>query len=260
MDKGWSTKLTCISLLCIIAVAGCYEPEPAPYIVGETPPLVLPPAQAPPPKHRLIGRSVQGRPIMVRILGAGEDTILVMASIHGNESAGTPLVSQLTEHLRKDADLLEGRRIVLLPVANPDGLAARTRENIRGVDLNRNFAAANRVDNDINGLRPLSEPESRALAAVIKDYEPNRIVTIHQPLNCIDYDGPGRVLATRMAQYCDLPVKKLGAKPGSLGAYAGDNLGIPTITLELPPDASKLNETALWEKYGKALLAAITYP
>lgn len=260
MDKGWSTKLTCISLLCIAAVSGCYEPEPPPYIVGEMPPLVLPPAQAPPAKHRLVGRSVQGRPIMLQILGEGKDTVLIMASIHGNEPAGTPLVHRLIDHLRRNPVLLEGRRIVLLPVANPDGLAAKTRENVRGVDLNRNFMAANRVDNSTNGLRPLSEPESRALAAVIKEYEPSRIVSIHQPLNCIDYDGPGRALAARMAQYCDLPVKKLGVKPGSLGAYAGDTLGIPIITLELPRDASRWSDITLWEKYGKAVLAVITFP
>lgn len=260
MDKGWSTKLTCISFLCIAAVSGCYEPEPTPYIVGEVPPLALPPAQAPPARQRLVGRSVQGRPITLQILGDGEDTVLVMASIHGSEPAGTPLVHRLIDHLRHNPVLIEGRRIVLMPVANPDGLEAKTRENARGVDLNRNFMAANRVDNNTNGLSPLSEPESRALAAVIQEYEPSRIVSIHQPLNCIDYDGPGRALAARMAQYCDLPVKRLGVKPGSLGAYAGETLGIPIITLELPPDASKWSDATLWEKYGRAVLSVITFP
>jgi protein MpaA len=128
------------------------------------------------------------------------------------------------------------------------------------VDLNRNFEAANRVDNSTNGFRALSEPESRASKAVIEQYRPNRIVSIHQPLDCIDYDGPGRALATRMAQYCPLPVKKLGGRPGSLGSYAGDGLGIPTITFEMPAGATKLSEAALWQQYGRALLAAIQYP
>ncbi len=63
-----------------------------------------------------------------------------------------------------------------------------------------------------------------------------------------------------MAQYCDLPVKKIGARPGSLGSYTGETLGIATITLELPAEASKDGEQALWDKYGKALLAAVLYP
>jgi len=247
-------------LVGLLAISGCYEPEPKPLVVGELPTLVLPPAEAPPAQHRLVGRSIQGRPIMIQILGQGDDTVLVMGAIHGNEPASATLVNGLVDYLRSNRDLLEGRRVVLLPVANPDGLAAGTRENIRRIDLNRNFETANRVDDETNGLRPLSEPESRALQSVLKDYNPSRIVSIHQPLTCIDYDGPGRALAARMAQYCDLPMKKLGAKPGSLGSYTGETLGIATITLELPAEASKQSEDALWNKYGKALLAAVLFP
>ncbi|OHB67826.1 MAG: hypothetical protein A2Y77_01795 [Planctomycetes bacterium RBG_13_62_9] len=244
----------------LLALSGCYEAEPKPQIRGEQPPLVLPPAQTPPPKQRLMGRSVKGRPILVQIVGQGTDTTLIMATIHGSEPVGTPLVHRLVEHLQDNPQLLEGRRVVVLPVANPDGMAAGTRENVRGIDLNRNFEASNRVDSQTNGFHPLSEPESRALQSIIKEYAPSRIVSIHQPLNCIDYDGPGQALAARMAQYCDLAVKKLGAKPGSLGAYTGEELGIPTVTLELPADASKLDDAALWQKYGKALIAAVAYP
>jgi len=244
----------------LVAISGCYEPEPKPLIVGEMSPLVLPPAEAPLAQHRLVGRSVQGRPIMVQILGEGDDTVFVLATIHGNEPAGATLVNSLVDYLRYNRDLLEGRRVVMMPVANPDGLAAGTRENVRRIDLNRNFDTPNRESDATNGIQPLSESESRALQSAIKQYNPSRIVSIHQPLNCIDYDGPGRALATRMAQYCDLPLKKLGAKPGSLGSYTGESLGIATITVELPKEASKQTEQELWEKYGKALLAAILYP
>ncbi len=260
MDRERS-RLVQISLLVgLLALSGCYEPEPRPRIIGEVAPLELPPPEAPPAKHRLIGRSVKGSPIMIQILGEGDDTVLIMAGIHGNEPAGTPLVNRLIHHLRYNRDLLEGRRIVLMPLANPDGMAAGTRENVRRIDLNRNFQTANRIDDETNGFRPLSEPESRALNNLLKEYNPSRIVSIHQPLDCIDYDGPGRALATRMAQYCDLPVKKLGAKPGSLGSHTGESLGIATITLELPAEVSRLSEQALWDKYGRALLAAILFP
>jgi len=79
-------------------------------------------------------------------------------------------------------------------------------------------------------------------------------------MSCIDYDGPASALAARMAQYCDLPVKKLGAEPGSLGSYAGLTLRIPIITFELLPSDSALSPERLWQRYGKALLAAIVYP
>ncbi len=260
MDREWSltARITLLATL-LLGLAGCYEQEPKPRITGEQPGLVLPPAQTPPRQH-LIGRSVQGRPIFVQIVGQGTDTALIMGSIHGDEPAAGALVHLLAEYLRSDQQLLEGRRVVLLPAANPDGVAARTRENARGIDLNRNFDTSNRVDNGTNGLRPLTEPESQALESVIKEYAPSRIISVHQPLNCIDYDGPGEAIAARMAQDCDLPVKKIGARPGSLGSYTGETLKIPTITLELPPEASKMSDGVLWQKYGKALMAAVLYP
>jgi protein MpaA len=260
MGKGWSTKIASISIVCLVAVAGCYQAEPTPQVVGRESRPSLPPVRRGPVPQRLVGRSVQGRPISVQVLGQGDDTVLIMATIHGNEPAGTPLVEWLVEHLQDNRHLLNGRRVVVMPVANPDGLAGNTRGNVRGIDLNRNFEAANRIDNGTNGFRALSEPESRAIKSVIETYRPTRIVSIHQPLNCIDYDGPGRALATRMAQYCELPVKKLGGRPGSLGSYTGDGLGIPTITFEMPADASGLSEAALWREYGRALIAAIVYP
>ncbi len=260
MDRERSVvaRITLLAIL-LLGLAGCYEQEPKPRVTGERSALLLPPAQTPPRQH-LVGRSVQGRPIFVQIVGQGTDTAMIMGAIHGNEPAAGALVNVLADRLRADQRVLEGRRVVLMPAANPDGLAAQTRENARGIDLNRNFDTANRVDNGTNGLRPLTEPECQALESVIKEYAPSRIISIHQPLTCIDYDGPGEAIAARMAQDCDLPVKKIGARPGSLGSYTGEALKIPTITMELPPEASKMSDEVLWQKYGKALMDAILYP
>ncbi|HNY79783.1 MAG: DUF2817 domain-containing protein [Sedimentisphaerales bacterium] len=258
MDKGRSIWLVCTLLLAVVALAGCYEPEPRPRVIGEDRPVPLPTTQLI-PQYRLLGRSIQGRAITAQILGDGLDTTLIVATIHGNEPAGTPLVKRLADHLATNPDLLEGRRIVIIPVANPDGMAAGTRENVRAVDLNRNFEASNRVNNGDYGHQSLSEPETRALQAAIEEFRPNRILSLHQPLNCIDYDGPGKALAAAVASSSRLPVKKLGAKPGSLGAYTGEELGIPTITMELPAAASNLSEDALWERYGQAMIVGITY-
>jgi len=260
MAREWSlVARIALFATILLGLAGCYEAEPRPKITGEQHPLVLPPVQTPARQH-LIGRTVQGRPIMAELVGQGTDTVLIMGSIHGDERAAAALVDQLVDHLRGNQELVAGHRVVLLPVANPDGLAAGTRGNAHGIDLNRNFETANRVDNGTNGLKPVSEPESEALQSLIKEYAPSRIVTVHQPLSCIDYDGPGQAIAARMAQDCDLPVKKLGARPGSLGSYTGETLGIPTVTLELPPEAGKMSGSELWQKYGKALMAAITFP
>lgn len=258
MNKRWSNGFVFASILAIVGVSGCYEPEPRPRIIGEDRPVIMP-AQQTVPQFRLLGRSVQGRPIMAQILGNGSDTTFIMATIHGNEPAGTPLVQKLADHLITNPQMLEGRRVILVAVANPDGMAANTRENIRGVDLNRNFQASNRENSAANGLGPLSEPEAQAIHRAIEEYRPDRIIAIHQPLNCIDYDGPGHDLATHIAQLCRLPLKKLGARPGSLGSYSGEGLGIPTVTVEFPAAATQLGEAELWNRYGSAMLGAITH-
>ena len=258
MNRGWSNGFALALALAAIGLSGCYEPEPRPRINGSETPVAMPAVQSAPQYH-LLGRSVQGRPITAQVLGNGSDTTFILGSIHGDEAVGTPLTKRLAEHLSAHPELLDGRRVVLVAAGNPDGIAAGTRGNIHGVDLNRNFQTSNWTPEASNGSRPLSEPETQALQRAILEYRPNRIVAIHQPLDCVDYDGPGRELAAHIAKHCLLPVKKLGARPGSLGSFSGEQLGIPTITVELPAAAGALNEAQLWNKYGPAMTAAITY-
>ena len=166
---------------------------------------------------------------------------------------------RLSRYLQEHPYLLKGKTVVIMPVANPDGLARRNRHNARGVDLNRNFAANNRVNNSTHGMSGQSEPEARLIARLIKTHRPNRIVTLHQPLNCVDYAGPAYDLAKSMADACDLPLKKLGSRPGSLGAYAGETLGIPIVTFEMLKRDSALSEDQLWSRYGRAMMVAVNY-
>ncbi len=238
----------------LLCAAGCQAPV-EPRITGTEGGLITPAIL-----RTVVGVSVENRLIETVVLGHGPDTIFIMATIHGNEPAGTALVGRLVDHLDKQRFLLEGRRIVIVPVANPDGMAQSTRYNARGVDLNRNFAADNRVDSERNGLTALSEPEARTIAQLLNRYRPNRIVALHQPLSCVDYDGPAKTLAERMADHCDLPVRKVGALPGSLGSFAGETLNIPIITMELRKNDSELSAQQLWDSYGRALLAAVAFP
>jgi protein MpaA len=206
------------------------------------------------------GNSVEGRPIHCEVFGSGPDVLMVIATIHGNEAAGTPLVAAFGEWLTAHPAELAGRQVVIVPVANPDGMAASERFNSRGVDLNRNFPAGNwqAAEVKLHGESPLSEPESRTLMQLVCRYFPNRIISIHQPLSCVDYDGPAQQLAESMAAACPLPVKKLGGQPGSLGSFVGETLGKPIITLELPEDAG-MDRQELWRVYGDALIAALRF-
>ncbi len=208
----------------------------------------------------VIGMSLEGRPIRCQVYGEGPDVLWIIATIHGNEAAGTPLVAKFVEWLKEHPDEIKGRRVVITPVANPDGFAHNRRENNHGVDLNRNFPAGNwgTADEKAPGATPLSEPESRALMIGLCRYFPNRIISIHQPFTVVDYDGPAEGLAKAMAAKCKLPVKVVGSRPGSLGSFVGLTLNKPIITLELPEDAG-MDGPTLWKEYGDALIAALRY-
>ncbi|MET0260217.1 MAG: M14 family zinc carboxypeptidase, partial [Gaiellaceae bacterium] len=84
----------------------------------------------------LVGHSVQGRRIVAYEVGdpAAARKVLVVGCLHGNECAGIAVVNRL-----RRLGPLEGVDLWLVPDANPDGHAAGTRGNARGVDLNRNF-------------------------------------------------------------------------------------------------------------------------
>jgi len=256
MHNRYARVSTVGALMAVLTLAGCYEPVDYPEIISPAAPRpsVLPSS------YQIVGTSAEYHPILCLTLGQGPDVILVIATIHGDEAVGTPLVRRLAAYLREHPNLLEGRTVVLLPVANPDGMARGIRYNAHNVDLNRNFEAANRVTDEHSGQTALSEPEARIIRRLITQYKPDRIVSLHQPLGCIDYDGPAASLADRMADYCTLPVKKVGARPGSLGSYAGVTLGIPIITFEMLAADSKLDEQTLWNRYGKALIAAVVFP
>jgi len=238
--------------------AGCLRPVSGPQEArpGRTGPL--------PVRSLVAGWSVEGRPIDCLVLGDGDEVVLIMASIHGNEPAGTPLVSRLVDHLMEQPATVDGLRVVVIPVANPDGFALGRRQNVNGVDLNRNFPASNYHASDSHGAEALSEPESLALRGLLDTFKPRRIVSLHQPINygdpCIDYDGPAAGLAHAMAERCDLPVMKLGGRGGSLGSYAGQTLNIPIITVELPREATDWDASMLWDRYGDMLLTALQPP
>ncbi len=240
-----------IALCCSCVIAGC---------AAAPPPVMVTVAQPAGPNFFIAGHSVEGRPIECQILGDGPEVILIIASIHGDEPAGSPLVRRLSDYLQMNPHRLIGRRVVLMPVVNPDGMAHNTRANANGVDLNRNFPAGNRENSDRYGWSEFSEPETQILGQIIELYPPSRVIAIHQPLACVDYDGPAKDLAARLASLTRLPVKKLGTRPGSMGAFLGEMAGIPTITLELPGGVDKWNETKLWESYGDAMIASVVFP
>ena len=83
----------------------------------------------------VIGHSVQGREIRATRVGAQDAPVrvLVVGDVHGDEPAGEAIVARLRRAR------VDGVALWLVRTGNPDGRAAGTRQDARGVDLNRNF-------------------------------------------------------------------------------------------------------------------------
>jgi protein MpaA len=211
---------------------------------------------------RVVGYSVQGRPIEVVRLGNGPDRTLLFGVFHGDEPAGETVLRRLIAYLIKTPSVLSGRSVTICPVLSPDALAAETRVNAHQVDVNRNFPAQNWTSEGEGtrywgGPQPASEPETRAVMLLLDSFAPSKIVTLHAPLHNVNYDGPAAELAQRMSALNGYKVEPdIGyPTPGSFGTYVGRERGIPTVTLEFPEAGGE----AMWLENKEALLEAIGY-
>jgi protein MpaA len=206
--------------------------------------------------------SVEGRILYVLELGEGEKTTLILGAFHGDEILSGRLAYRFSEFLFKEMQYRLHCRVVLMPVVNPDGLVRGKRTNANGVDINRNFPTGNWEPNTASphnfpGFQPGSEPETRAVMQLLVAYRPQRIVSIHTPLEVVNFDGPAADLAQRMSSWNDYPVQAdIGyPTPGSFGTYAGIERNIPTITLEL----GEASFEKVWQKNWKSLWETLIY-
>jgi murein peptide amidase A len=207
-----------------------------------------------------LGLSVEGRPIEAVWFGSGSQTVVYFGAFHGDEPESAEVVQEFADYLRANPEVLEDRRAVLVPVVNPDGLRRKQRKNFNQVDLNRNFPTSNwksegKETNYWGGTGPASEPETRVVIDLLKRFQPDRIISIHCPYKCVNYDGPAERLAQAMSAENGYSVEaSIGyPTPGSFGNYAGVEKQIPTITLELPPTG----EEDVWGDNREALLKAL---
>ncbi len=185
-------------------------------------------------ERRVIGHSVQGRPIVAWHLGEpGKPRIVLISSMHGTEHATTQILTTLRDGRR----YVRGIDLWVVPTYNPDGVARGTRQNAHGIDLNRNYPYrwADLEGNYESGPRPGSEPETRAMMAFLTEIAPRRVISFHQPLNGVDTDTKDAGFARRLARKLKLPTTRLncgGLCHGTMTMWFNATFGGSALTVE----------------------------
>ena len=198
-----------------------------------------------------LGRSWQGRPIRAVEVGNPSGTrVLVFGCIHGNETAGIAIAYALERLSPRDLDLW------IVPDLNPDGVAADTRQNAHGVDLNRNFPWHWRPMSGVyaSGPSPLSEREARIAHALIVRLHPRVTIWFHQHLDMVWASGGDRRIEKVFARVSGLPYHPMPPLAGSAIEWQNAALhGTTAFAAELPAGQASAAELA---RYVRAVLAA----
>jgi predicted deacylase len=193
------------------------------------------------PSTVVVGRSVQGRPILAHRQGPATApyVLLVLGQMHGSEPRGRDVVRSMAA-LTPPAQL----QVWSISTMNPDGAARGRRTNARGVDLNRNFpyAWSARDSNPYYyypGRAPATEPEVRATTAFLDRLRPDLIVSLHQHYRAVDLGtGKVRVWSLRLASAMRLrslvvPCRS-GPCSGTMTAWFNHEHPGSAVTVELP--------------------------
>jgi protein MpaA len=182
----------------------------------------------------MLGRSEQGRPIVAWETGDpnAKRRVLVVGCIHGNEPAGIAIANAVSR-----ARVPAGTDVWVVPDLNPDGVAAGTRQNGRGVDLNRNFPYRWQPLRGIfySGPHALSERESRIAYTLIRRIRPTMSIWFHQHLGVVDESGGDVRVERRFARLVGMRTQRLMRYPGSVVGW--ENHLFPRTTsfvVELP--------------------------
>jgi hypothetical protein len=142
-------------------------------------------------KPEVVGRSRGGQPITACQLGEGRRRVLVLGGQHGSpEANAVNLADAILRYLAENPRAIpKSVGVDVITVANPDGYISGSRQYLSGVDPNRNWASGDwepdaydslgRYIEGLGGKAPMSEPETRQLAAWITRRKPLLVVNYH---------------------------------------------------------------------------------
>jgi len=211
-------------------------------------------------EKKTFGYSVKERPIEGYEIGNGPNTILLLASIHGDEMGTTDLLNRFVDEIKINPNIIsKTKRLIIIPITNPDGYYDRTDKlNANGVNLNLNFATSDwqeyGPEGTYAGPKPFSEIESRVIKQVVEQYKPNIMISYHAFGNLVSPEvGDASVALAKWytektgyeyfdADYWDYP--------GTATKWFTETTGKLAITVELTKNLQsdwEINKSALLE-------------
>ena len=241
-------------------------------------------------KLEVIGKSVEGKELHALRVGNGKREVLIDGAMHAREHMTSNLLAEMidtyTFHYEKQTNysgynvrnVLNQTSIWFVPMMNPDGVTLvqsgpkslkfgslatqinggtnfnRWKANIRGVDLNDNFASAwEKIRGGSNkpaymaykGFRVFSEPEARALRDFVKKHNFKTYISYHssgQVMYWFNYQDSTRLkrdrgLASKLSNitgYRVMPPQNLPGSGSSADWFIQETKN-PGITLEISP-------------------------
>jgi hypothetical protein len=141
------------------------------------------------------GFSENGVEIPLVSFGQGGEKVLIWSQMHGNESTTTKALFDffkfITTNKQVTKTLLSKHTFYVLPMLNPDGAALYTRENVNGIDLNRDAQA-------------LSQRESKVLRSIFDALQPDLCLNMHDQRSIFGIKGPKPATLSFLAPSADI--------------------------------------------------------
>lgn len=241
----WAVGLSVVGL----SSAGCeattaLRDVPAPWEAREPgdaeTPMTRPAALDEGPGWNRIGTSVRGKAIEAATLGSGPRKIYVIGGVQGDEPEGPVVAAGLPEALASVTELSTATIRVVRDM-NPDGTAARSRGNTRGVDLNRNWPSRDFRKGAGGNRAPKSELETAVVLADMEKFKPDVVVVFHSSARGpqVTFEGPALMVARdfvsaarRVEPKWRLVPETRYHTPGSLESLVGRDWKKPVLVVE----------------------------
>lgn len=125
---------------------------------------------------KLLGHSLEGRPIYLIKYGSGPIPVLLWSQMHGDESTATRALFDIFNYLKSEEESNEVRvnisgklTLYFIPMLNPDGANKYTRRNALDIDLNRD-------------AERLQFPEAKILKTVRDSLKPVFAFNLHDQM------------------------------------------------------------------------------